>query len=200
VSAEPIPHSPGLWQPDPVRQARADYTLEDLLALPPDAPRVELLDGVIHVTPSPTLGHQNIASLVWAWLHRHAPAHLRAVQAVGVALAANTSRQPDVILHRASVALSLSFLMPHDVVLAVEIVSPGTRRTDRFAKPGEYAAAGIPYYWRIEQDPIHLYAYRLGDRPGPAGERQYELVSDSADAIELAEPFPMTLQIADLTP
>ena len=50
----------------------------------------------------------------------------------------------------------------------MEIVSPGTRRFDRFAKPGEYAAAGIPFYWRIEQDPVHVYAYRIGDRVGPA--------------------------------
>lgn len=200
MSAEPIPTWPGPWHPDPVRQQRADYTLEDLLHLPADAPRVELVDGVIQVTPSPTLGHQNIASLLWLWLRAHAPAHLRAAQAVGVALSANTSRQPDVLLHRAGVALSHTYLMPDDLALAVEIVSPGTRRTDRFAKPGEYAAAGIGHYWRIEQDPVHLYAYRLGGRPGPTGERQYELVTDSPDVIELAEPFPIKLPIAEITP
>ncbi|MCO1614995.1 hypothetical protein M8C11_09725 [Micromonospora sp. CPM1] len=39
MSAEPIPASPGPWCPDPMRQQRADYTLEDLLTLPDDAPR-----------------------------------------------------------------------------------------------------------------------------------------------------------------
>jgi Uma2 family endonuclease len=86
------------------------------------------------------------------------------------------------------------------VVLAVEVVSPGTRRVDRFAKPGEYAAAGIRYYWRIEQDPVHVYAYRLGERPGPSGFRQYELVADSADVLELAEPFEIKLPVAEITP
>lgn len=85
-------------------------------------------------------------------------------------------------------------------MLAVEIVSPGTRRIDRFAKPGEYAAAGIPFYWRIEQDPVHVYAYRIGDQVGPGGERQYELVADGADVIELAEPFDIKLPIAEITP
>jgi Uma2 family endonuclease len=141
MSAEPIPTSPGPWCPDPMRQQRADYTLEDLLTLPDDAPRVELVDGVIQATPSPTLGHQDICGL-----------------------------------------------------------SPGTRRIDRFAKPGEYAAAGIPFYWRIEQDPVHVYAYRIGDRVGPGGERQYELVADGADVIELTEPFDMKLPIAEITP
>ncbi|MFF5172192.1 Uma2 family endonuclease [Micromonospora sp. NPDC000089] len=200
MSAEPIPTPPGPWCPDPMRQQRADYTLEDLLALPDDAPRVELVDGVIQVTPSPTLGHQNISSLLWMFLRSHAPARLSAAQAVAVGLSSNTSRQPDVLLHRTGVPLRDSMLTAEDVVLAVEIVSPGTRRIDRFAKPGEYAAAGIPFYWRIEQDPVHLYAYRIGDRVGPGGERQYELVTDSAELIELTEPFDIKLPIAEITP
>ena len=48
------------WQPDPMRQRLADYTLEDVLNLPPDAPRVELADGVMHVVPSPTIDHHDI--------------------------------------------------------------------------------------------------------------------------------------------
>ncbi|MGQ5262972.1 Uma2 family endonuclease [Micromonospora sp. ZYX-F-536] len=128
-----------------MRQQRADYTVEDLLNLPDDAPRIELVDGVIQVTPSPTLGHQDICGLLWLWLRSHAPAGFRAAQAVGVRLSANTSRQPDVLLCRAEVPSDRSMLRPADVGLAVEIVSPGTRRIDRFAKPGEYAAAGIPF-------------------------------------------------------
>ncbi|WTI06561.1 Uma2 family endonuclease [Micromonospora sp. NBC_00821] len=200
MSAEPVPTSPGPWCPDPMRQQRADYTLEDLLTLPDDAPRVELVDGVVQVTPSPTLGHQDISFLLRLWLHSRVPGHLRVAQAVGVGLSRNTSRQPDLLLCRADVPSDRSTLRPSDVVLAVEIVSPGTRRIDRFAKPGEYAAAGIPFYWRIEQDPVHVYAYRIGDRVGPGGERQYELVADGAEVIELTEPFDIKLPIAEITP
>lgn len=200
MSAEPIPAEPGPWQPDPGRQARADYTLEDLRHLPADAPRVELVDGVIRVTPSPTLGHQNISSLLWRWLYEHAPAELRPAQAVGVALGPNTSRQPDVLLHRAGVRPERAFLRPEDVLLAVETVSPGTRRTDRFAKPGEYAAAGIPAYWRIEQDPVRIYAYRLAAGPAVSGERWYELLAASDTVIALDEPFPIKLPVAAITP
>ncbi|HEY0699391.1 MAG TPA: Uma2 family endonuclease, partial [Micromonospora sp.] len=66
------------------------------------------------------------------------------------------------------------------------------------AKPGEYAAAGIPYFWRIEQDPVHLYAYRIGDRLGPGGERMYELVAESAELVELTEPFEIKLAIDEI--
>ncbi|MBO4141988.1 Uma2 family endonuclease [Micromonospora tulbaghiae] len=58
------------------------------------------------------------------------------------------------------------------------------------------AAAGIPFYWRIEQDPVHLYAYRIG----PGGERQYELVDDGSEVIELPEPFAIKLPIAEIRP
>ncbi|SIN08515.1 Endonuclease, Uma2 family (restriction endonuclease fold) [Micromonospora cremea] len=183
-----------------MRQQRADYTLADLRTLPDDAPRVELVDGVIQVTPSPTLGHQDISLLLSRWLLQHAPGDLRVTQAVGVGLSSNTSRQPDVLLRRADVPSDRSMLRPSDVVLAVEIVSPGTRRVDRFATRGEYAAAGIPFYWRIEQDPVHVYAYRIGDRVGPGGERQYEQVTDGANVIELTEPFEIKLPIAEITP
>ncbi|MBU8856076.1 MULTISPECIES: Uma2 family endonuclease [unclassified Micromonospora] len=174
--------------------------VEELLTLPPDAPRVELVDGVIHVTPLPTLHHQDIAGLLTWWLRSHVPAHLRATQAVSVGLDVDASRRPDVLLHRAELPSDCWLLRPADVVLAVEIVSPGTRRVDRFAKPGEYAAAGIPFYWRIEQDPVHLYAYRLGDRIGPGGERQYELVDDGSEVIELSEPFAIKLPVAEIRP
>jgi hypothetical protein len=49
-----------MWHPDSMRQKLADYTLKDILNLPPDAPRVELVNGVMLVVPSPTEDHQNI--------------------------------------------------------------------------------------------------------------------------------------------
>jgi Uma2 family endonuclease len=193
MSAEPVPPDPPPWQPDPVRQRQAAYTIEDVLDLPPDAPRVELLDGVITVVPSPSLDHQDIAGLLWSWLRRHAPAHYRAAMAVGVAVGVRTTYEPDVVLYRAGASGSHHYLTPEEVVLVAEVVSPGTKRRDRITKPAGYAAAGIGHYWRVEQDPLHVYAYRL-----EAG--RYELVSDSAEVLEVAEPFEMTLPVAELSP
>jgi Uma2 family endonuclease len=36
--------------------------------------------------------------------------------------------------------------------LAVEVVSKGSERTDRWLKPLGYAAAGIARFWRVEPD------------------------------------------------
>ena len=51
---------------------------------------------------------------------------------------------------------------PAAVGLVVEVVSPSSRKTDRFAKPGEYAEAGVDLFWRVETEPdLLLVAYRL---------------------------------------
>lgn len=195
MTAQPIHHAPPPpWQPNPVRQRLANHTIEDVLNLPPDAPRVELLDGVMLVVPSPTLNHQNVCSRLWMWLQSHTPPQYQAVQAVGVAVSVNRTYEPDVLLHSAEAEVGRHYLVPTDVVLVVEVVSPGTRARDRFAKPAEYAAAGIEHYWRIEQDPMHVYAYRRTT----AG--TYELVADSAELIELDAPFPIKLPITEITP
>jgi Uma2 family endonuclease len=40
------------------------------------------------------------------------------------------------------------------VLLAVEIVSPGSEGVDTVTKRAEYAAAGIPQYWVVDQDAV----------------------------------------------
>ncbi len=180
--------------PDPARQRLANYTIEDVLALPDDAPRVELRDGVMLVVPSPTVGHQNIANLVWMWLRERAPRDYFATTAVGVLVGNSDTFEPDVLLLRSRPSMDSHFVTAEQVLLAVEVVSPGTRRRDRFEKPADYAAMGIPFYWRIEQSPIHIYAYELG----PAD--TYELVDDSATEIALPRPFELRLAVAEITP
>ncbi len=51
-----------------------------------------------------------------------------------------------------------------DVLVAVEIISPGTGTTDRVTKMYEYADARIPHYWLVDLDtPVTLTAYTLVD-------------------------------------
>jgi Uma2 family endonuclease len=49
-----------------------------------------------------------------------------------------------------------------DVLLVVEIVSPGSEGIDTVTKRSEYAAAGIPQYWVVDQDqPQTVTMYHL---------------------------------------
>jgi Uma2 family endonuclease len=145
--------------------------------------------------PTPRIDHQEVSFLLTAWLRAHAPRdRWRAVPAVGVAMATDHSFEPDVLLVDAGVDPARHYLEPEQVTLVVEIVSPGTRRRDRIEKPADYAAAGIRHYWRVELDPVHVYAYRL------TPEGSYRLAADSAELLELAEPFPVKLPISELAP
>jgi len=193
MTAQALP-ARSLWTPDPVRQRLADYTIEDVLALPEDAPRVELRDGVLIVVPSPSFGHQTLGYLVWNWLRNNAPAAFQAGGAQGVIISPKNSLEPDAVLLRAPVDGRQHHFPPEQVELAVEVVSPGTKRRDRLEKPVAYAAAGVRHFWRIEQEPVHVYAYKLG----PNG--AYTLVADSDTELVLDSPFEIRLLIKDITP
>jgi Uma2 family endonuclease len=196
MSAQPVErgvHVP--WSPDPVRQKLASYNIEDVLALPDDADRVELRDGVMIVVPSPTLGHNEIGNLLWMWFRNHAPRDYRASTATGVLIGIKDTLEPDVLLVRAEgFDIDRHFTTSDQVVLAVEIVSPGTRKRDRLEKPADYAAAGIPFFWRIEQKPVRVAAYELG-----RGDT-YRWVAESDTELVLTAPFEIRLPIGDITP
>ncbi|MEV6298097.1 Uma2 family endonuclease [Actinoplanes sp. NPDC051861] len=187
------PHGQVMWSPDPIRQRLANYTIEDVRDLPDDAPRVELSDGVMIVVPSPTYDHQDIAGLLWVWLRKNAPEAFRASMATGVAVSLDTTLEPDVLLVDADVAGSRHYTIADKTTLVVEVVAPGTRKRDRFNQPGVFAAAGIPHYWRIEQNPVHVYAYDLVNE-------RYELVADSDTELVLSRPFEIVLPIGDIAP
>ena len=164
-----------------------------MLSLPDDAPRVELRDGVMIVVPSPTYDHQDVAGLIWVWLRQHAPREFRASLATGVAVSLDTTFEPDVLLVDAEVNGARHYSLADKITLVVEVVSPGTKKRDRLEKPAEYAAAGIPHYWRVEQGPLRIYAYDLVNG-------KYELAADSETELVLSAPFEIKLPIRDITP
>jgi Uma2 family endonuclease len=83
---------------------------------------------------------------------------------------------------------------PAHWLLAVEVVSPTSRKTDRFFKPIEYAQAGIPAYWRLELEPAPLLVvHRL------AGER-YDVVQELTGEGLVEVPFRVRLDLPALLP
>lgn len=83
-----------------------------------------------------------------------------------------------------------------DVVLAVEVISPGSRTLDLHRKPVEYAEAGIPHYWVVDLEPPapSIAVYHLG-APGDG----YIEAPAVAGELVTAEPFPLRIDIAALT-
>ena len=124
--------------------------------------RYELVDGELVLMPPATARHSDIVDFICDRL-KETIARSRLdmrVKAgdVGVRTGANRSRIPDVSVVEGSVWRSLprdaSAVIQTPLVLAVEVVSPGTEQIERdyTDKATEYQNTGITEYWIV--DPI----------------------------------------------
>jgi len=186
--------SAATWGPPEVRM----WTTDDLDELPDDGVKRELVDGVLIVSPAPQPHHQKLAGLLMAWLEHHCPSEFAANQGVEVRISSTRSLIPDVVVVMAEAEDRHSrWFRPADVQLAIEVVSPGSVSMDRLLKPGLYAAAGIPSYWRIEFEErgIVVYTYLLD----PTADLYRETgVFDKVVQTDL--PWPMELPLTKITP
>jgi Uma2 family endonuclease len=147
-----------------VPQHRGPWRFEELVDLPDDGRRYEVVDGALHVTPPPGHLHQAVGAELLVQLAGQRTRQWRVVYEWGLPLGTD-GRVPDLAVVRADAPVRGPGpypVGPEHVGLVVEIVSPTSRKTDRFAKPGEYAEAGIPLFWRVETEPdLVLHAFRL---------------------------------------
>jgi Uma2 family endonuclease len=169
-------------------------TLEEWAALPEaEGVRVELVEGLVVMTPMPMFRHQRAAMRLGTFLDEQLPRTLTAAAAVEVVVSdpPPTVRVPDVIVTRNDVAeRNPPRIAAADILLAVEVLSDGTRRVDRVLKFSEYADAGIPQYWIADLGaPTTLLAYQL---VGGA----YELSGEHSGRVELpVTGHPVTIDL-----
>lgn len=171
---------------------------EDLLALPEGVQRYELLDGTLLVNPPPAVAHQRLSGQLFSALSAAETPEFLVVEAVGVRLPNNTVFIPDVLVATRDIALpnESGILDPADVALVVEIVSPGSRTTDRVTKPAVYARAGIPSFWRVElEDGPAIVAYRLDQ-----GRYIEVATARPGERLVVERPFAVSIDPADLQP
>jgi Uma2 family endonuclease len=167
-------------------------TRADLDAMPDDGHRYELVDGTLVVTPAPSPRHQTVVGELFVVLRQAAPHEMRVfVAPLDVALADDTVLQPDVLVARRA-DLTVREL-PAAPVLAVEVLSPSTRRVDLMLKRSRFEAAGCPSYWVIDPDEPSLTAWELQD------ERYAEVAHVVGDQEFAARtPYPVTVGPARL--
>jgi Uma2 family endonuclease len=171
-------------------------TPEEYDSLPLDGVRRELIDGVLHVTPSPTHAHQTLAGLLMAALFQTAPAEFSVTHGVEIKLAPTLRYIPDILAVKAEAVAGRTRAQfeVHEVLLAVEIVSPGSRSMDRILKPRHYAEYGIPWFWRIEtQDGLLITAHEVD-----AGTGFYTETGKFTDRLTTDAPWPIDIDLAPL--
>jgi Uma2 family endonuclease len=178
-----MPHATLRWTPAMVR------------ALPDDGNRYELIDGMLLVTPSPILLHQRAVSLLARTLDDYVVSRgLGEVltSPADLTLEPETIVQPDVfVAPLVDGALPRQWTDVRGLLLAVEILSPGSRRHDRVTKRAFYARVGVPEYWIVDLDA------RVVERWKPGGERP-ELLDERLAWQPAGTDEPLELDLAAL--
>lgn len=129
------------------------YTYDDLLAMPEDNVRREIINGELIVSPSSNWWHQQLVLLV-SRLFAEAGRGIGevAVAPLDVRLSDRDSVQPDVLFIRNEnfgiLAADGRITGAPDIV--VEIVSATSARIDRVRKFALYERAAVPEYWILD--------------------------------------------------
>lgn len=115
------------------------WTEQEWLALPES--RIELVDGVLVMSPNPANRHQRLNGRLLALLDAAAPDGSEVLLAPNVRLDVDRVVMPDVaILSRADLETVVNDAA--DVALVVEIVSPGHAAYERLFKPASMPRPG----------------------------------------------------------
>jgi len=139
-----------------VMPATRTWTREEVLALPDDGKRRELVDGELLVSPAPRGRHQRGVQLLYDLVRPYVQAHrLGAVMALPGDLDLQSGQlvQPDLfvgaMVHGREPVEWEEFGIP---LLIAEILSPSTARYDRIIKRQRYQRSGVPVYWIVDLD------------------------------------------------
>lgn len=132
------------------------FTYEDLLDLPDDGNKYEIIGGELFVTAAPAEPHQWASTQLVSRLHIHVTTNKlgRVYHApVDVRLEPHEIVQPDIIfISRERLHLYQGSVMEGPPDLVVEILSPSTRRRDETLKLALYARTGVREYWLVDTD------------------------------------------------
>lgn len=171
------------------------WTEDDYFALPDVPARVELVDGALLVTPLSSLAHQRLVRELTNLFGVTCPdQRSESLPGANVRLWQDHIRAPDVVVIRSG--LQLLKVPVEEILLLVEVTSPGNVRQDRIVKHSDYAEAGVPFYLRVDLhlgiDALTASAYELVDGA------YRELASAPDGVLRLERPWPLEADLRAL--
>ncbi len=158
---------------------------------------IEIVDGMVLVGPSASKRHNRLARVLANALDAAAGPDWNADTDFDVRLqdVPLNNRRPDVTVYRAE-SIDVNPTRPEQVLMVVEVVSPGSETTDRIVKADQYARAGIQFYWRVEQAatgaPL-VYTYVLD----PATSRYHDSEIFTG-VVRLTAPFAIEINLSQI--
>ena len=143
------------------------WTVEQVLGLPDDGQRHEVIDGELFMTPAPRLVHQEALRALYDELAEYVRAQRQGVlfwSPADIVFGPRTLVQPDLF-----VAPLIEGRRPREwseittLLLAVEVLSPGTASRDRGVKRRLYQRVGVSEYWIVDLDARIIERWRPGE-------------------------------------
>ena len=131
-------------------------TADDLLDLPDDGNRYEIIRGEVFLLPAPSRFHQRAIAALLDCLRPYVAgsAHEALASPLAVRAAIHTQVEPDVIVTPRELDHEgwARWVRMRGVLLAAEVLSDGTATRDRRLKRDLYLAEGVGEYWIIDLD------------------------------------------------
>ncbi|MFI9649876.1 Uma2 family endonuclease [Streptomyces sp. NPDC052040] len=170
------------------------WTADDLDRLPNLPPHTELIDGSLVFVSPQTLFHARAVDFFNWQLQSLAPADLEVVREFTIDIDRQNRPEPDVVVVRGDVVEDPEQTrFPADaVVLAIEVVSEDSVSRDRETKPVKYARAGIPHYWRVENEQGRAAVHIFELEPATGA---YTGTGIFRERMKVAVPFTMDLDL-----
>jgi Uma2 family endonuclease len=149
------------------------YTLEEFWALPdpPDHSKLELIAGVLYMSPPPEYTHDNIVTrlirLITLELARLGVAGKLYAPRAAIWTSDRTYLEPDLFYVSAETEARLDPEHRTTADLVIEVISPGSAIYDRNTKADTYAALGVKELWLVDEikETVEVRALR-GERYG----------------------------------
>ncbi|MBD9730501.1 Uma2 family endonuclease [Streptomyces sp. H28] len=164
----------------------------------PEGSRVEIIEGIVTVSPAPAYSHNLIAARIQRRLYSVIPEDWEIFQTQAIAVPSRWGMFiPDLVVAPVRDHTDPETHIPAALAeLVVEVTSRSNARHDRVSKPAAYAAAGIPLFllvdrWAPEGPAATLYGDPEGDVYRPL------LTAKFGEPLKLPAPFGLVIDTAE---
>ncbi|HTH23762.1 MAG TPA: Uma2 family endonuclease [Vicinamibacterales bacterium] len=143
-------------------------TSAELLLLPDDGKRHELIDGVHYVTPSPRIPHQVLVGRIFVAIANFLAVHQHLgrvfLSPVDVVMSEHDLVVPDLLFVTRDQQSILTDANVQGVpALVVEVLSPSTRRRDEGIKRKLFDQKGVREYWVVDPKAMRVSICRRAE-------------------------------------
>ncbi|MGV9843069.1 Uma2 family endonuclease [Streptomyces fungicidicus] len=164
----------------------------------PEGSKVEIIEGIITVSPAPAYRHNVIAARIQRRLYSVIPEDWEIFQTLAIAVPSRLGMLiPDLVVAPVRDHTESDSHIPAALAeLVVEVTSKSNARHDRVSKPAAYATAGIPLYllvdrWAPDGPTATLYGGPEGDVYRPLATAKF------GEPLKLPAPFGLVIDTSE---